>query len=212
MEEGYLDLADYRRQVFALYAEVRALRERDPARAYARWREERDRLFGTHPQSALPAHERPGFAGLAYFAYDPRFAFTAPVRPLPQERYDVGTSGGGVIPFVRFGAVDLPLGSLEVFWLDAYGGGIFIPFRDGTSGNETYGGGRYLLDTAKGADLGAVGSELVVDFNFAYHPSCHYDPQWVCPLAPLANRLAAPVEAGERSYPGASAHQTAWGA
>ena len=76
---------------------------------------------------------------------------------------------------------------------------MFLPFRDATSGNTTYGGGRYLLDTAKGADLGSAGDALVLDFNFAYHPSCVYDPKWVCPLAPLANRLAVAVEAGELS-------------
>ena len=209
-EESYLELLDYRRQVSTLYADVRGLYPTDPAAAHARWRAGRDQLFGTHPQSALPAHERARFAGLAYAPYDPKLAFTAAIRPLPHETYDVGTSTGGVIPFVRFGAVDLPVGTLEVFWLDAYSGGVFIPFRDATSGKTTYGGGRYLLDTAKSADLGARGDALVLDFNFAYHPSCHYDPQWVCPLAPLSNRLAVPIDAGELVYPGASAHELAW--
>ena len=86
-------------------------------------------------------------------------------------------------------------GALEVFWLDAYGGGIYLSFRDATSGDSTYGGGRYLLDTVKGADLGADGDRLILDFNFAYQPSCSYDPQWSCPLPPPANRLAFPVAA-----------------
>jgi uncharacterized protein (DUF1684 family) len=200
----YLALADYRRRVFALYAEVRELRARDPRRAHARWREERDRLFGAHSQSALPPDDRATFRGLAYAPYDPDLAFVAPVRSLPAERYDVPASGGGVIPFVRFGAVDLPIGTLEVFWLDAYGGGLFLPFRDATSGATTYGGGRYLLDTAKGADLGFEHGGLVLDFNFAYNPSCHYDPRWICPLAPPANRLTRAVAAGELLYPAAA--------
>ena len=214
--EAYLELLDYRRRVTDLYAAMRAVLPSDPREAHARWRSGRDELFGSHPQSALPAHERAKFAGLAYREYDPAFAFTAAVRPLPQERYDVGTSTGDVIPFVRFGAVDLPVGTLEVYWLDAYSGGVFLPFRDGTSGRTTYGGGRYLLDTAKGADLGRSSrspdelDELVLDFNFAYHPSCHYDPQWVCPLAPPANRLEVAIEAGELTYPGASAHELQW--
>ncbi|OLC52977.1 MAG: hypothetical protein AUH85_15395 [Chloroflexi bacterium 13_1_40CM_4_68_4] len=207
---SYLELLDYRRRVMELYAEVRALRERDAGRAHLRWRAERDLLFGRHPQSALPAQERARFRGLAYHEYDPAFAFSAAVRPLREERYDVPTSTGGVIPFVRFGAVDLPIGALEVFWLDAYGGGVFLPFRDATSGHTTYGGGRYLLDTAKGADLGSETDRLILDFNFAYHPSCHYDPQWVCPLAPPANRLDVAIEAGELVYPGSSPHELAW--
>jgi uncharacterized protein (DUF1684 family) len=209
-EESYLELLDYRRRVNTLYAEVRGLLGDDPVAAHSAWRSGRDKIFGTHPQSALPAHERAKFSGLAYRDYDPAFAFSASVRPLPHERYDVGTSTGDVIPFVRFGAVDLPVGSLEIFWLDAYGGGVFLPFRDLTSGQTTYGGGRYLLDTAKGADLGGDGGTLRLDFNFAYHPSCHYDPQWVCPLAPPANRLAVAIDAGELTYPGASAHELQW--
>ena len=78
---------------------------------------------------------------------------------------------------------------LELYWLDAYGGGMFVPFADATSGDETYGAGRYLLDTVKGADLGTEDGRLVLDFNLAYNPSCSYDPRWACPLSPPANRL-----------------------
>ncbi|TMC07776.1 MAG: DUF1684 domain-containing protein [Chloroflexi bacterium] len=197
MADELLDLLDYRRRVRDLYGEVRALRERDARAAHQRWRAVRDELFRSHPQSALPPEGRAAFRGLPYRDYDPAFAFTAVVRPLPRERYDVDTSTGGVIRFVRFGAVDLPIGTLEVLWLDEYSGGVFLPFRDATSGRTTYGGGRYLLDTAKGADLGSIGDALILDFNFAYHPSCVYDAGWVCPLAPLANRLTSAVEAGE---------------
>jgi len=194
-----LDLLDYRRRVNELYDVVRSLRDRDPRAAHRLWRERRDELFRSHPQSALPESDRAAFRGISYHEYDPAFAFTAAVRPLPRENYDVDTSTGGVIRFVRFGAVDLPIGTLAVMWLDEYSGGVFLPFRDATSGKTTYGGGRYLLDTAKGADLGSSGDALVLDFNFAYHPSCVYDPKWTCPLAPLSNRLTAAVEAGELS-------------
>ena len=80
------------------------------------------------------------------------------------------------------------------------GGGIFVPFRDATNGETTYGGGRYLLDTIKGADLGIGMDEIVLDFNFAYHPSCHYNDKYTCPLSPVENRLAMAVEAGEKAY------------
>lgn len=87
---------------------------------------------------------------------------------------------------------------LTVYWFTDYAGGIFMPFRDATNGTETYGGGRYLWDSAKGADLGSTDDELVIDFNYAYHPSCVYDRQWSCALAPPANRLHSPIRAGER--------------
>lgn len=198
MSEEYLTLLDWRRRVADMYSAVRATLRTDAPAAHALWRSTRDELFRGHPQSPLPLSERGTFRGLPYYDYDPRFAKRGKVRPLPEERYDVETSTGDVIPFVRFGAVDLDVGSLEVFWLDAYSGGVFLPFRDATAGKATYGGGRYLLDTAKSADLGAVGDELVLDFNFAYHPSCRYDPKWVCPLAPPGNRLTVAIEAGER--------------
>ena len=196
--EDYVTLLDWRRRVADLYSDVRERLPFDAPAAHARWRNGRDELFKAHPQSPVLQSERAGFRGLPYYGYDPRFAKRARIRPLPEERYDVGTSTGGVIPFVRFGAVDLDVGSLEVFWLDAYSGGLFLPFRDATADTTTYGGGRYLLDTAKSADLGASGEELVLDFNFSYHPSCRYDPKWVCPLAPLGNRLQVAIEAGER--------------
>jgi len=87
---------------------------------------------------------------------------------------------------------------LELYWTEGYAGGVFLPFTDVGAGRSTYGGGRYLLDTSKGADLGMKEGNLVLDFNFAYQPSCSYDPRWVCPLAPPVNRLPFPVEAGER--------------
>ena len=93
------------------------------------------------------------------------------------------------------------LGTLDVWRLTSYGGGIFVPVKDALAGKAsgTYGGGRYLLDTAKGADLGAGKAPgwLVLDFNFAYNPSCAYDPAWQCPLAPAGNLLRVDVPVGE---------------
>ena len=84
--------------------------------------------------------------------------------------------------------------------MEGYAGGLFVPFRDATNGTETYGAGRYLLDAAKSADLGGDPARrtLMCDFNFSYQPSCAFDPQWACPLAPPENRLDVPVRAGER--------------
>ncbi|MFC6345131.1 DUF1684 domain-containing protein, partial [Nocardioides hankookensis] len=92
------------------------------------------------------------------------------------------------------------LGTLDLWRLTSYGGGLFLPLRDGSSGRPggSYGGGRYLLDTIKGADLGGTPDRLVVDLNFAYAPSCAYDPAWACPLAPAGNRVDDEVPVGER--------------
>jgi uncharacterized protein (DUF1684 family) len=194
-----LDLLDYKRRVLALYAQVRAAD--DPAGAFADWVDGRDALFARHPQSALPADERAGFGGLSYFPYDPAARVVGEVAAAERRRYDVPSSDGETMSFDRVGTVAFRLHgercALELYWLAGYGGGLFLPFADATSGRETYGAGRYLLDTVKGADLGSDDGRLVLDFNFSYNPSCSYDPRWTCPLAPPPNRLSLPVRAGE---------------
>jgi uncharacterized protein (DUF1684 family) len=199
-EGDVLSLMDYKRRVFDLYAQARSLP--DPKRAWHTWRRGRDELFSGHPQSALPAERRSSAAPLTYFEYDPEMRVLGEVRGAEAEEHDIPTSGDETMTFTRFATVGFALGGsavgLELYWLHGYGGGLFLPFRDRTSGRETYGAGRYLLDTVKGADLGMDGDRLVLDFNFAYNPSCAYDPRWVCPLAPPANRLDLAIRAGER--------------
>jgi uncharacterized protein len=200
MAAAELELLDYKRRVHGLYARVRA--EPDPARAFAVWVAERDDLFARHPQSALPADRRAGFEGLSYFPHDPRGRVLAEVGAAERRRYDVPSSGGEPMAFERIGVARFALGDtaceLELYWLVGYGGGLFVPFADATAGEETYGAGRYLLDTVKGADLGTRDGRLVLDFNLAYNPSCSYDARWACPLAPPPNRLPIPVRMGER--------------
>lgn len=193
-----MTLLDWRRRVATLYAEVRASAELDPAGTLGRFRVERDRLFREHPESPLAPEAQAGFRGLSYWPYDPAMRFEADVEAVPAEPVTVTSLSGEAFRLERIGRVRLPVGALEVYWIAAYGGGILVPFRDATSGTETYGAGRYLLDTVKGADLGGSGDRLVLDFNYAYHPSCAYDPRWSCPLAPPANRLGVAVKAGER--------------
>lgn len=196
-----LTLLDWRRRVAALYAAARAAG--DPENGWRTWRDGRDELFAGHPDSPLDAAARETFTGLPFAPYDPALRFDAVVEHAEPQRLEVPTTSDGVVPFERVGTVQLDgVGRLDVWWLDSYGGGIFLPLRDGSAGTTTYGGGRYLLDTVKGADLGGAGDRLVVDLNFAYHPSCTYDPRWSCPLAPEGNRLSDPVAAGEQLPPG----------
>ena len=194
------DLADWRRRIQELYAAVRA--HADPQHGHALWRAGRDDLFRSHPQSPLPPDDRMRAQGIPYWPYDPELRFALPLEP-PSEpaRRAVPTDGQGTTSMRLLGRVALPapLGaSLDVWWLEQYGGGLFLPLRDGTAADTSYGGGRYALDTAKGADLGSTSGSLVVDLNFLYHPSCRYNPAWQCPLAPAGNVIAASVRAGER--------------
>jgi uncharacterized protein (DUF1684 family) len=193
-----LTLLDWRRRVHRLYAEVRS--SADPAAGHALWRAGRDRLFAEHPDSPLLPEDRAGFAGLPIAPYDPALRFEVAVdTAVPPQTWTTETAGDGVVPFGRIGVAHLPgLGDLDVWWLESYGGGVFVPVRDPAP--DTYGGGRYLLDTVKGADLGGDGGRLVLDLNFAYNPSCAYSPAWTCPLAPAGNTLAVALPGGER-YP-----------
>ncbi|WP_189671385.1 DUF1684 domain-containing protein [Promicromonospora soli] len=217
-----LQTADWRRRVFALYAGVRARAAEDPATAHAYWVAVRDELFATHPASPILPEDKPGFTGLSVTPYDPAWRLTAqvvPAEPGPDgapRRLDVPTGTDGVVPFELLGSVALDgLGSLDVWRLASYGGGLFVPIKDSLAGapGGTYGGGRYLLDTIKGAWLGHDGGtdgsshggyddglgDLVLDLNFAYNPSCAYDPAWTCPLAQPGNTLEFPVPVGERT-------------
>jgi uncharacterized protein (DUF1684 family) len=204
MVTGAFELLDWKRRVFELYATVRTAD--DHRAAWERWRSARDELFANHPQSPLLPGARASFAGLPYFDHDPALRVLGHAEPAEQRHFDIATSGeepGGSYGFTRFATVGFELNgeacTLDAFWLDGYGGGLFLPFRDATSGRETYGACRYLLDTVKGSDLGAAADgRLVLDFNFAYNPSCAYDPRWVCPLAPPGSRLTVEVRAGER--------------
>lgn len=194
-----MDVLDWRRRVREIYQAVRT--ESRPHHAHTVWAGRRDELFATHPASPLTPEARRRFAGLPVAPYDPAFRFEVEVEPAEPDRMDVPTGSDGIVPFERVGVIDLPrVGPLDVWWLASYGGGLFVPLRDGLAGKDggTFGGGRYVLDTVKGADLGAADDGgLVVDLNFAYNPSCAYDAAWACPLAPPGNIVTAVVPVGE---------------
>lgn len=198
-EYAALDVSDWRRRVFAMYAAVRE--SRDSFAAHDLWRRTRDELFASHPSTPLLPADRADFTGLPVRPYDPDWRFELTLEPAEPHRLEVETGTDGVVPFERIGLVDVPgVGSLDVWRLASYGGGLFVPVKDALAGKPggTYGGGRYLLDTVKGADLGSTGDRLVLDFNFAYNPSCAYDPAWACPLAPPGNTVAVEIPVGER--------------
>jgi uncharacterized protein (DUF1684 family) len=205
-----IDIADWRLRTFALYDTVRKIAVESPAEAHTYWRQERDRMFGTHSASALTEQDKARFSGLKTADYDPIYRFHVPLTKEGAGRemtVEAGTEG--VVRFVRLGTFDLPeMGQLAVWRLQGYGGGIFVPFRDATAGQPggSYSDGRYLLDTAKGAFHGVHGSgpraEFVLDFNFAYNPSSAYNEAWACPLAGPSNRLAVDIPVGELYWPG----------
>ena len=200
MDTGYDTLWEWRRLIADLYAAVRA--EADPAAAWTLWRTTRDRLYREHPQSPIDPAVRAGFEGLPFFPYDPALRFMVALEAVDGTELSLPAGSDGdvrLLPFARTRGLAKALGGeLTAYWMQGYCGGVFLPFSDGTSGQETYGGGRYLLDTIKSADLGvATDGRTVLDFNFAYNPSCAYSVRYVCPLSPRGNRLPMAVRAGE---------------
>ena len=195
----HLDLADWRRQVSSLYATMRADRRAAQLRLVA-FRAGKDRLFADHASSPVPADARRNFHGLAYWRHDPALRFTTALEPDPEAPApEVPRSGEGqAMPFTRIGWVSFTVEGtackLAVYWLNEYSGGLFIPFRDATSGSETYGAGRYI-DLPANDDDGDDQYEL--DFNLAYNPTCVYSAAYDCPIPPPGNRLIMPVRAGE---------------
>jgi uncharacterized protein (DUF1684 family) len=199
-----LALNDYRRRVAELYLA-------EPTRGEvgaATFRRGRDALFRDHPQSALDPGQRARFSGLAWFPYDPAARVTADARPPDNDEELAVDTGGedGTVRYRRVSRLATPFGALTLFWTLGYGGGLFLPFRDTTYGTETYGAGRYLTDTIKGTfgrGLTVEDGRVVLDFNYAYNPSCAYNARWACPLAPPENHLQVPIRAGERAFPDA---------
>lgn len=208
----YLNLFDYRSRVAEMYRErMRAtLAGEDATAIWQRFREARNKLFAYHPQSALDEEQQREFQELRYFPYNPAMCVVAeidtnaePVRStvaMNAEESMTMTTVGRLHFTIEGGALGLSL-----YWLNIYGGGLFLPFRDATCPAESYGGGRYLFDTIKGSDFlpapDAPGRErILLDFNYAYNPSCAYNDRWVCPLAPVENRLNAPIRAGEMKF------------
>jgi len=211
--QALLDLVDWRRRVGDLYR-IRGATPAPEARGPQRktlelFRRGRDDLFKTHPQSPIEPEEREAFRGLSYFAADDSSRVRAQVEDGDGTELVINTGGeDGAVTYRRSARLVFELGGTEchltVLSLVQYAGGLFVPFRDATSGHETYGGGRYLFDTVKNhlpMPVPEAGESMVeIDFNYAYNPSCAYSPRWACPLAPPENYLKVPVRAGERVY------------
>jgi uncharacterized protein (DUF1684 family) len=169
-----------------------------------RARQERDRFFKSNPQSPIPAEARGRFQGLDYFPANPGLRFQVRLNRYPvPARLRMATNTGEVRDALKYGYFEFPaegqICRLQVYRMEESGGSgppyLFIPFRDATTGKESYEAGRYLElpeNTSGVYDL---------DFNQAFNPSCAYGGDFSCPIPPEENRLAVPIAAGEKKYP-----------
>jgi uncharacterized protein len=166
-------------------------------------RAEKDREFRSETGSPIPAEERSGFHGLAYYPVTPQLRFSLRLaRYSSPKQVRLGTNTGEIRSGVRYGYFEFQaegrLCRLQVYRLedvpDSGGADLFIPFRDPTSGQETYPSGRYI-------DLKENTSGIYeLDFNRAYNPYCAYNARFSCPVPPAENTLPVPIRAGEKKY------------
>lgn len=165
-------------------------------------RAEKDRFFAEHPQSPIPPEERDDFEELSYFEPDLSYRVEATVRVHGQpEPVEMDTTADTVVRYLRIATFEFDLDG-ETHELAAYrqegnqDNTLFIPFRDKTTGQQTYHLGRYMELEPEG-ELTA-GETVPLDFNLAYTPFCAYSETFACPLAPEENWLETTIEAGER--------------
>ena len=169
-------------------------------------REQKEQYFASSEHSPIPPESRgEGFPGLAYFEPDPDYQFELPLhRHEEVESIRVGTTTEGEREYLRWGEFRFVIDG-EQYTLQAYKSQpdeprLWVPFRDETNDEETYGAGRYL-DLEEEHHQTADGT-WVLDFNFAYNPTCAYNEAYECPLIPMENWLDVRIEAGEKKYPG----------
>jgi uncharacterized protein len=167
-----------------------------------RERTAKDAFFKTDEESPIMPGEKPDFRGLEYYPINPDLKFSARLHRYPTPgRIRLGTNTGEIRSGLRYGYFEFRVEGqncrLQVYRLEEAANrqaSLFIPFRDATSGYETYGAGRYI-------DLKENTSGVYdLDFNRAYNPYCAYNAEFSCPIPPAENTLAVPIHAGEKKY------------
>lgn len=168
------------------------------------FRQEIDSFLKYHPQSPLDDDQQQDFEGLKYYDYNPDLILEVEVERFPDDEPTVTmqTSTGDIQSYRRWGQFKLSVDGQEatmVIYSDTHGHEFFMPFKDATNGNETYGAGRYM-DDHRPAIRRIGDNKFQIDFNYAYNPYCAYSPLYSCPLPPRENWLRVPIRAGEKDF------------
>lgn len=166
--------------------------------ALSNFRRQKDSFFRRDPHSPLLPEQQDGFEGLAYYDENRDFQFELDLEVFEeQQETTMQTSTGSVAEYIRWGRITFPVEGEEIsltVYAAAGSGGFFLPFMDGTNGDETYSGGRYVEVEP------LPGGKFLVDFNMAYNPYCAYNEYWSCAIPPMENRLKVRIEAGEKKF------------
>jgi len=159
------------------------------------FREEKDQFFKLAPQSPIPEVDRGGFSGLSYFEPNEDYAFIVELDPVEPTDVQISTTTGDERTYRRVATATMTVEGLDttVALYSSGHEGLFLPFRDATSGSETYGAGRYIDVTAN------EDGTATIDFNYAYAPFCAYSDRYSCALPPQENWMSVAIRAGERN-------------
>ena len=159
------------------------------------FRNRKDEFLKNGAESPIPVEERSSFSGLKYFPENPTLRFGVPLAQVPEEKIEFETSSGEKKIFQRIGKLDFSVEGqpAQLTLYQAESGSYFLPFRDATSGPETYGAGRYL-------EVEEKDGKIDLNFNYAYNPYCAYTSGYSCPLPPMENWLKVPIAAGEKKF------------
>ena len=147
--------------------------------------------------SPLSRKDRKHFQGHRFYEINLNYRVIAQVELLEkQDTIVMPTSAGTEKVYVKYARLHFEIDGTECELVayqstrESLKNYLFIPFRDKTSGNDSYGGGRYI-------DLEMpIGDEVVLNFNLAYNPYCAYADGWYCPIPPEENTLQVAIKAG----------------
>ena len=168
------------------------------------FRKKKDHFFKTAHNSPLEESDKIHFKGLTYFPIDLKYRFEGEIERHiinindPKYYATFPSNKGPKKRYVRYGKFRFTYEgkehSLELY--KSIGSDvIFIPFYDKTNGHKTYEGGRYL-----DSEIMMPGYRIVVDFNYAYNPSCAYNEKFVCVFPLEENRLKIEIPVGEKKF------------
>ena len=168
------------------------------------FRKQIDAFLAQHPQSPLEYSQQASFTGLNYYDGNEEFIFEVEVEMFGEDEplIEMDTSTGDLRPYRRYGRFTFQVNGQDAsltIYSDLHGHDFFLPFRDATSGHETYGAGRYM-DNHRPAITSLGDGRFRIDFNYCYSPYCAYSPDYSCPLPPRENWLDVPIEAGEKNF------------
>jgi uncharacterized protein (DUF1684 family) len=143
------------------------------------------------------------FTGLNYYPVDLKYRIVGKLTRLPQsKKVNLDLTNGTPYGFLHYGKISFFMEGeaieLIVFEFPSHPGSgptaIFVPFTDMTTGEENFGGGRFMIIKIP------KGDQIVVDFNLAINPICVYDPDHACPVSPGSNFIGKRITAGAAMY------------